>query len=596
MPLPPDSILFDTAWPEATGGATGPLLFTAPERVLTADTLADVPPLLAELDRVTAAGGWVAGYLAYEAGYAFERIADLDPQPGRLAWFGVYRAPQRRTEAEVNALLDNAGPYSLTEPRFALSRQAYRERIARIKQDIRAGDVYQINFTAPFLFGFEGDPAGLYRVLRQRQRVGYGALIRTEAAWILSRSPELFFSRDGRRISARPMKGTAQRGATGEEDAARSRWLTEDAKNRAENLMIVDLLRNDLSVVAEPGSVRVPDLFTAERYDTLWQMTSTVEARLRPGTGTAEIIRALFPCGSVTGAPKIRAMQRIHALETEPRGVYCGAIGFCGPNGQAVFNVPIRTVVLRDGEGQMGSGSGVVWDSDADAEYDECVLKARFLTAPLLPDFALLETMRWDDGIALLDRHLDRLRRSAAYFGFPFDEARLRDRLAARIAGLGRGTVHRVRLTLDRHGHADVSATPLAATPFPLRRAAVFPERVDAADPFLRHKTTHRPLYDRAFAWARGRGFDEALLLNEQGEVTEGTRTNVFVRRGGRLFTPPLASGGLDGVCRAHVLATQPEAAEEVLRAPDLLSADAVYLCNALRGWHEVNVATVPEP
>ncbi|MEP0548389.1 MAG: aminodeoxychorismate synthase component I [Rhodothermales bacterium] len=596
MTLPPDSVLLDTAWPDAAGTATGPLLFTDPERVLTAHTLSEVPPLLAELDRATAAGEWVAGYLAYEAGYAFERVAEIASQPGPLAWFGVYRAPQRLATAEVERLLDGAGTYSLTEPQFALDRAAYRDRIARIKAHIRAGDVYQINFTAPFRFGFEGDPVGLYRTLRQRQRVGYGALVRTEETWVLSRSPELFFSRNGLDIAARPMKGTARRGATGEEDAAQARWLTDDAKNRAENLMIVDLLRNDLSVVAEPGSVRVPALFTAERYDTLWQMTSTVEARLRPGVGLAEIVRALFPCGSVTGAPKIRAMQLIDELEGELRGVYCGAVGFAGPNSRAVFNVPIRTVVLRDGEGRMGSGSGVVWDSDADAEYDECVLKARFLTAPPLPDFALLETMRWDGGCALLDRHLDRLRRSAAYFGFPFDESLIRERLTADTADLRPDIAYRLRLTFDQSGRVNIEAAHLAAAPLPLRNAVVFAESVDAADPFLRHKTTHRPLYDRAFAWAQERGFDEALLLNECGEVTEGTRTNVFVRRGGRLLTPPLASGGLDGVFRAHVLATRPGATEHKLHAADLFDADAVYLCNALRGWHEVTVAAVPEP
>ena len=590
MPLPPDSVLLDTAWPDVSGESAGPLLFSHPERVLTASALSDVPLLLAELDQVAAAGYFAAGYLAYEAGYAFERIAPLAPSPGLLAWFGVYRAPQRLRAEDVEALLGEAGAYDLSAPEFTLDRAAYRVLIARIKRHIRAGDVYQINLTAPFRFGFAGDPVGLYRTLRQRQRVGYGALIRAGDAWVLSRSPELFFSRDGPCVTARPMKGTAARGATTEDDAARARWLTADEKNRAENLMIVDLLRNDLSIVAEPGSVRVPALFTAERYDTLWQMTSTVEARLGPGVGTAEVLRALFPCGSVTGAPKIRAMQLIAELEDEPRGVYCGAVGFVAPGKRAVFNVPIRTVVLRGGEGRMGSGSGVVWDSDADAEYEECLLKARFLTAPPAPDFALLETIRWSGGFDLLDRHLARLRAAAAYFAFPFDEAMLRARLDACAADLQPNMAYKARLTLDRNGRVEIATTPLDADPLPLRRAVVFPEPVDGADPFLRHKTTHRPVYDRAFAWGLERGFDEALLVNERGEVTEGTRTNVFVRRDGRLVTPPLASGGLGGVYRAHLLATHPEAAEEVLWAADLRSADVVYLCNAVRGLHAVTV------
>lgn len=594
VPLPPDSVLLDTAWPDASGVPAGPLLFTRPERVLTAATRADVAPLLAELDRVTEAGMFAAGTLAYEAGYAFEEVAAPVSRPGLLGWFGVYRAPQRLRAADVEALLDEGGDYEISTPQFALDRATYRRRIARVKAHIRAGDVYQINFTAPFRFGFEGDPAGLYRALRQRQGVGYGALIRAGEAWVLSRSPELFFSRSGQRIVARPMKGTTGRGATGEEDAERARWLAADAKTQAENLMIVDLLRNDLSVVAEPGSVRVPALFTAERYDTLWQLTSTVEARLRPGVGTGDVVRALFPCGSVTGAPKIRAMQLIAELEEEPRGVYCGAVGFVGPGERAVFNVPIRTVVLQGEEGRMGSGSGIVWDSDAEAEYDECLLKARFLTAPPRPEFALLETMRWDGGFDLLDLHLGRLRAAADYFSFPFDEGAIRDQLAARTADVRAGSPRKVRLTLDQRGRTGITVTPLDADPLPLRRAVIYPEPVDASDPFLRHKTTHRPVYDRAYAWALERGFDEAILVNEHGEATEGTRTNVFARRDGRLVTPPLASGGLGGVYRAHLLATRPEAAEEALGPADLLSADAVYLCNALRGLHEVSISPAP--
>lgn len=594
MPLPPDSVLLDTAWPDATGVPAGPLLFTRPVRVLTAATRAEVDPLLAALDRAADAGHWAAGYLAYEAGYAFEEVVAPAPSEGPLGWFGVYDAPQRLSEVEAETLLSASGDYVITSPQFALNRATYRQRIAHVKEHVRAGDVYQINFTAPFRFGFTGDPVGLYRALRRRQGVGYGALIRAGDTCVLSRSPELFFSRSGARVVARPMKGTAGRGATSEEDAERARWLAADAKTQAENLMIVDLLRNDLSVVAEPGSVRVPALFTAERYDTLWQLTSTVEARLRPGTGTADVVRALFPCGSVTGAPKIRAMQLIAELEDEPRGVYCGAVGFVAPGDRAVFNVPIRTIVLQGEEGRMGSGSGVVWDSDAEAEYDECLLKARFLTAPPAPDFALLETMRWDGGFDLLDRHLDRLRAAADYFAYPLDEEAIRERLSAHTADVRAGSPRKVRLTLDRRGHTEVVVTPLDADPLPLRRAVVYPEPVDAADPFLRHKTTHRPVYERAYAWALERGFDEAVLVNRRGEVTEGTRTNVFARCDGRLVTPPLASGGLGGVYRAHVLATHPEASEAVLRPADLLSADAVYVCNALRGLHEVSLSPAP--
>ncbi len=591
MPFPPDSVLLDTGWGD---GAPRPArLFTAPAHVLMAHTLDEVAPLLAELDGITGGGRFAAGYLAYEAGYAFEQIAPLRPLAGPLAWFGVYDAPEDLDEDEVEALLAEGGAYRLTEPTFALDRETYRRRVERVRHHIREGDVYQINLTAPFQFGAAGDPVGLYRALRHRQRVGYGALLRTSdgtgEAWVLSRSPELFFRRDGDRVTTRPMKGTVRRGPTAAEDEAQAAWLTADEKNRAENLMIVDLLRNDLSVVAEPGSVVVPALFEAERYDTLWQMTSTVEARLRPGVGTADLVRALFPCGSVTGAPKIRAMQLIHELEDEPRGVYCGAVGVVAPGGRAVFNVPIRTVTVRDGAGTMGSGSGIVWDSEPEAEYAECLLKARFLTDEA-PAFALLETIRWDAGFALLDRHLDRMRRAAAYFDFPFDEAAVRERLAETGARLG-SEVHRVRLTLDRRGRVEVQTMPLAEAPLRLRRVAVYPEPADSADPFLRHKTTHRPFYDRALAWATERGVDEAILTNERGEITEGTRTNLFARLDGRMWTPPLASGGLGGVLRAHLVATG-EAGERVLRPEDLERADAVYLGNALRGLQALVVSS----
>ena len=590
MPLPPDSVLLDTTRPGRDDTA-GALLFTHPSGVLTAHTLDDVPALLADLDRHSAEGRWLAGFLTYEAGYAFERIAPPKSLDGPLGWFGVYDPPQRLSPDETDALLADAGEFEISEPTFALGRADYAERIAAIKRHIREGDVYQINFTAPYRFRFDGDPAGLYAALRRRQRVGFGALIYAGERWVLSASPELFFRRDGQRITARPMKGTAHRGPTPEDDAVQAAWLTADPKNRAENLMIVDLLRNDLSVVAEPGSVRVSALFEPERYDTLWQMTSTVEATLRSGVRLADLFPALFPCGSVTGAPKIRAMQVIHDLEDGPRGVYCGAIGYVAPDGHAAFSVPIRTVELHGADGRMGSGSGVVWDSDPDAEYNECLLKARFLTAPAPPDFALLETMRWEGGVALLDRHLARLRRSADYFEVPFDEAAVRGRLEEVESELVPGEAHRLRLTLDRHGDVHIDAGPLDATPF--RRAVIYPEPADPSDPFQRHKTTHRPFYERALQWARERGFDEAILVNERGEVVEGTRTNVFLRRGGRLVTPPLSVGGLGGVYRAHLLATE-GAAEEVLTVADLHAADAVYLSNAVRGLSDITVADAP--
>ncbi len=414
----PGTVLLDTARPDTENGPS--LLFTEPSHTLTARITGEVAGVLAATDEALAGGRWVAGFLSYEAGYAFEQIATPAAAPTPLAWFGVYEAPEVMAADEVERLLKAAGgSCRVAEGRFEISRAAYQEKIDAIKAHIREGDVYQINFTAPYTFTVEGSPLALYRALRRRQRVPYAAWLALDEAAILCLSPELFFRREGDRLMARPMKGTVRRGRSPAEDAALRKWLTRDEKSRAENLMIVDLLRNDLSVCCRPGTVRVPQLFTVETYETLIQMTSTVEGRLQEGLGYADLFRALFPCGSVTGAPKIRAMQRIQALEAGPRGVYCGAIGYAAPGGEAVFNVAIRTAVVQGGRGHLGLGSGIVWDAEADAEYDECLLKARFLTHLQPPTssmpFSLIETMRWEESIRLL--HLARLLKDAG--GFP---------------------------------------------------------------------------------------------------------------------------------------------------------------------------------
>ncbi|HYE95303.1 MAG TPA: aminodeoxychorismate synthase component I [Rubricoccaceae bacterium] len=378
------AILLDAARPDPDTGHTGAFFFSAPHTVLTAHTVDEVLDLLDALDAEIAKDHYVAGYLAYEAAYAFEPGLFAEPPAGTLAWFGVYDPPEQVPSEEVEGALEAAGPVSMEAPRLTLNEGAHAACVDRIRALIRDGDVYQINLTAPFRFAVEGDPLALYGHLRRRQRVAYSAYLCAVGRHVLSLSPELFFRLDGRRITARPMKGTVRRGATPEEDDRLAAGLAADEKGRAENLMIVDLLRNDLARVSVPGSVRVPRLFETERYETLIQMTSTVEADLRPGTTVGAVVRALFPCGSVTGAPKLRAMQRIRELETAPRGVYCGAIGYAGPDG-AVFNVPIRTLVLEsEGNdrfaGTFGVGGGIVWDSSPAEEYAECLLKARFLT------------------------------------------------------------------------------------------------------------------------------------------------------------------------------------------------------------------------
>ena len=379
------TVWLDTARRDVDSGSNEGLLFTEPLKVLAAGTASEVAPLLENLEEETARGNWVAGFLAYEAGYVLEPSVFAPPADGLLGWFGVYPEPVRVSLEDADTLLSDGKKSRITNATFDIGPDDYAERIGRIRARIAEGDVYQINFTASFRFWLEGDAAGLYAAVRKRQRVPYGAFLNLGGEQVLSFSPELFFRVDGRQITTRPMKGTTHRSSTPAEDDQLAEALLNDEKNRAENLMIVDLLRNDLSRISEAGTVRVPDLFTIERYETVTQMTSTVQGTLKPDVGLSDVLQALFPCGSVTGAPKIRAMQRIRDLEKGPRGVYCGAIGYAGPGGEAVFSVPIRTAVLRHGEGGtmeggLGVGSGVVWDSEAEAEYDECLLKARFMT------------------------------------------------------------------------------------------------------------------------------------------------------------------------------------------------------------------------
>lgn len=594
----PGTVLLDTGRTDPTNRTSW--CFAAPHRVLTAPTPAEVPALVESLQEATDNGAYVAGYLSYEAGYPFVDL-DAPPTPDEpVAWFGVYDSPSRLASAEIDRGLSTLDPgASVSGVELGVSRSTYTKAVDRVRHHIGEGDVYQISYTAPVRFQAPGDPRGLYRRLRRQQRVPYGAYLNLGGRQILSCSPELFFRTEGDRVVTKPMKGTTPRGRTLGEDQALQEELTADPKNRAENLMIVDLLRNDLSVCCRPGSVEVPALYSTEAYDTVTQMTSTVEGRLRDGQGLADLIRALFPCGSVTGAPKRRAMTLIRDLEQGPRGVYCGAIGMAGPE-TAAFNVAIRTAVIDGDEGTMGVGSGIVWDSDPQSEYEECDLKTQFLTPSATsrqtePDAAppcLIETMRFDGvRLPLLDRHVDRLARSAAYFDYPFDQTRLRRRIERAVTGADVDTLHKVRVTLDQWGRIQVETTPITAERDEPWRVRLAEERVDRTDPLFYHKTTHRQVYERVLQTARQDGFDEAILLNQDGEVTEGTYSNVFVRTNGEVLTPPVDCGLLAGVYRDYVLETADRAREEVLTVDDLRAADGVYCCNAVRGWCDVKLS-----
>lgn len=593
----PGTVLLESA----PGGGVS-RLFLDPQRVLEARDSVSLLQLFLDIETATAAGLYAAGWFAYECGGALEPAAAGRARAyAPLAWLGVYarayvfdHGAGRFVGDEPPGLAGLRAPDATAarvEMQPALSEVEFARRIEAIHAWIRAGDVYQLNFTFPLRGRAQGGAAAVYARLRQRQPVEYGALAHWSAGrHVLSFSPELFFKVecDGgeRRMTTRPMKGTARRGRTTAEDAALAAALRNDAKNRAENVMIVDLLRNDLGRLCRYGSVRTEELFAVERHSTLWQMTSTVTGLLRENVRAAEMMRALFPCGSVTGAPKVRAMQLIAELEQEARGVYAGAMGYFARE-SAVFSVAIRTLELEGEEARMGVGSGVVIDSRAEDEYRECLLKAEFLTVEQ-PEFALVETLKWRDGYSLLEMHLDRLADSAAYFGFGCARDAVRAVLL-RAAESFRGAV-RVRLLLDRAGKVRVESEPLQTAAEDELRVCVSPERMDAQDRFLYHKTTHRPVYAREFARAQAEGCADVVFLNRAGEVTEGAISNVFVEKDGQWFTPPVACGLLAGVYRRHLLETRPEIEEKVLRVEDLRDADAVYLANALRGLRKVEV------
>jgi para-aminobenzoate synthetase/4-amino-4-deoxychorismate lyase len=469
-----------------------------------------------------------------------------------------------------------------------LTRSEYERALCAIHEAIAAGEVYQVNFSFRLRAPFAGDLLPLFWQLYECQPVPYAAYLDTGAHAIASLSPELFFALDGERIATRPMKGTAPRGLTLADDLQQAARLTQCPKNRAENLMIVDMARNDLGRIAHIGSVRVPRLFEAERYATLWQMTSTVVAYT--DAPLSEIFRALFPAASITGAPKIRATHVIDALERAPRGVYTGAIGVVLPDRRAQFNVAIRTLHHDKARGQLqyGVGSGVVWDSEQVAEYAECLAKAQVLFAPR-PAFELLETLLWrrGRGYFLLEAHLKRLRDSACYFDFVVDADAVRRQLLTVAEGFTEPR-YRVRLRVNRRGQAQVEYAPL----LPERRAwrvALAQQPVNPREVFLYHKTTHRQVYERALA-ARP-DCDDVLLWNTHGELTESTRANVVARLDGRYYTPPVECGLLAGVYRGHLL-QRGLLRERVLTINDLRRAEAIYLINAVRGW--IRVELVP--
>jgi para-aminobenzoate synthetase/4-amino-4-deoxychorismate lyase len=523
------------------------------------------------IERLREAGPW-AGFIGFEAGYALEpRLGLRMPPAGEpLLWFGRFAE-----EAIVDAAaLTGGGPAAVGPVVPGVARAAYEAQLARVQALIAAGDIYQANLTFAAMVAVSGHPLAIYARLRAGSRAPFGALVFTGGLWLLSFSPELFFEMKGRRLMARPMKGTAARGGDAASDAAAAQALQNDPKNRAENLMIVDLLRNDLSRVG--GEVRVPALFAIETYPTVLQMTSTITAVAHGDVAAADVLMRLFPCGSVTGAPKIRAMEVIAEVEGSPRGVYTGSIGAISEGGDAVFNVAIRTLVMAPGtdHARLGLGSGVVADSEAAAEWAESLQKSAFLQRRGAPD--LIETMRLQGRIVVdLPRHLARMAASAAFFGWDFDEKVAVSVVESAVSGVESG---RVRLVCARSGAVCVQVSPLPAVVSEVVAVTLVRLPVGSDDWRLRHKTSDRGFYDAA---RRASGAFECLFVVGDGAVTEGSFSNVFVERQGVLVTPPLALGLLPGVLRERLI-DEGRAVEGRVTVADL--AGGFFIGNALRG------------
>ena len=585
-------------------GASDAHYFAAPESTFVARRPEEVAGVLSEAEAARVKSGkHLAGFIAYEAGLALEErleplAAPRNGADGPLVWLGLFDDPEIIPAADVPTWLaaqhDGVGEVSIGPLDPQISAGAYCAAFEDIQEAIRAGDIYQANLTFPLAGPARGDPAALYAAIRPTAAAGYGGLVFDGSHYLLSFSPELFFSLQSGEAKVKPMKGTRPRAANPAIDTAMKEELGASVKDRAENLMIVDLMRNDLSRVAEAGSVRVEAPFAVESYPTVHQMVSTVFAHLQDGKGAVDVLNALFPCGSITGAPKIRAMELINQVERDPRGAYCGAIGRIGADGDAAFNVAIRTVRLTPGENLrhkavLGVGGAIVADSDPMGEWRECLIKSAFTRGPA-GGHDLIETMRFDpeEGIALLELHLERMKASAAQLGFSFDRHETRNRIQALCFELEEAA--KIRLVLGRSGEVTLENAPLpSGLPDPASCIAL-PHPTVAHDWRLQHKSTDRSFYEAAHQAAREAEAVEALLVRADGLLTEGSWTNIFVRgEDGILLTPPASLGLLPGVLRRSLIEGG-KAREAELTLGDL--SNGFFIGNALRGLIPISLGS----
>ncbi|MFJ7638091.1 aminodeoxychorismate synthase component I [Peribacillus sp. NPDC097225] len=562
-------------------GYKKPMYFNKPKKILIAHSIEEVLIKFDEVQKAIDEGYYVAGYVSYEAAPAFNnclKVKEGGNMP--LLWFGIFESPGEFIE-------ETLGAFHMADWDSETDSKSYHAGFQRIKEEIERGNSYQVNYTMRLRSKFEGDDYAFYNRLVRAQRSNYSAYLNLGTYRILSASPELFFRWEDGQLITRPMKGTVKRAGNRERDLENAKWLANSEKNQAENLMIVDLLRNDMGMVSEKGTVKVSKLKEIEKYPTVWQMTSTITASTKPETTIIDLFKALFPCGSITGAPKIKTMEIIAELENSPREIYCGAIGYITPNREAVFNVPIRTVVIdkETGQAAYGVGGGITWDSASLEEYEEAFLKAKLLTEEH-PAYQLLESIRLENGeYSLLEEHIERVMQSADYFGFRLPEKTLRNQLIE-YSSIHTDTLEKIRVLVSENGEISVSGQVIDGVN-PEISVIVAESPIHSENPFLHHKTTNRGVYDEFKR--RYPDFHDVLLWNEKGDVTEFTNGNIVVKINGELITPPLESGLLAGTFRRELLKRK-EIQERVIKKEELVTAEEIWFINSVRGRIKVQL------
>ena len=553
-------------------------LFTKPIKELKTKNLDQVEALLREVEAYQEKGFYAVGYISYEAAPAFEKKFAVHPAPlmgEYLLYFTIHEEVETLPFPEDYEAVDLPANW-----KEEVEAPVYQEAIKTIHHHIRQGDTYQVNYTVQLSQELKADPLAIYNRLVVEQKAHYNAFIQHDDVSILSISPELFFEQDDRLLTTRPMKGTTRRGLTNQEDLQESAWLKADPKNRAENMMIVDLLRNDMNRISEIGSEQVTRLCQVEQYSTVWQMTSTIESRLRPEVDLVQTFRALFPCGSITGAPKISTMEIIHKTEKAPRGVYCGTIGILLPKGKRIFNVAIRTLQMQGNQAIYGVGGGITWDSKWESEYQETKQKSAVLYRQE-PRFELLTTGRIHKGeLTFLEQHLTRLREASRYFAYPYDEPKLLKELQEELARLESNLDYRCRIALHKNGTFHLVITELTDLPASYLQAQLTEQKLDLATPFTYFKTSQRDHLSQSN--------HEQIFHLPDGTLLETTIGNLVLEIEGQLYTPPAHLPLLDGIYRRHLLETQ-QVEEKLLTLNDLTDADRIYACNALRGLYELD-------